>query len=373
MKNDYSLLGILARLYKKRRFILLLTGTATLLAIILSLTMPNYYQASTLFYPASQDLLKPEKMFGTSNKEMEYYGNSDDIDRIITVASSNELADALIKKFNLYDVYEIDTSHPQAQFFVKKKLFKLYDVGKTKYDAMNIKVEDLVPDRSALMANYSLYVVDSIVTSMVRESQRGLRKALLQDQTLQLEELQLMRDSLSKLRTTFGIYDSESQSEALAGMLTSVESQLIGQKEKLRILKAKRGIPRDTINYLEARIAGLEAQLKLITSDTSSGMANLDKLNNGMGLITVMEKQFENISQQYSWNKIKLKQLETALNSENSAIHVVEPAQTPTRKSRPKRSIYVLAALIGSFVFSCLFVLLRESLKDVDWKKISEA
>jgi uncharacterized protein involved in exopolysaccharide biosynthesis len=53
-----------------------------------------------------------------------------------------------------------------------------------------------------------------------------------------------------------------------------------------------------------------------------------------------------------------------------SALHLIERAEVPLYKSRPKRSIIVLACTVAAFLFSIGAVLVIESYKQTDWKGI---
>ncbi|HUR30677.1 MAG TPA: hypothetical protein VMZ69_04545, partial [Saprospiraceae bacterium] len=111
-----TLVPIMGALYPWRRRILYITVGAFVLSVILSLFMRNYYQGKTIFYAASQDLFKPEKVFGGATQEMYYYGSGEDIDRILTVGNSIEVLDYLIDSFNLWKVYKIKPGTARAKY-----------------------------------------------------------------------------------------------------------------------------------------------------------------------------------------------------------------------------------------------------------------
>ena len=123
MENNDNLIGVLVTLFRYKRPILWATlATAVGTALISFLFLDNYYKSTTTFYPLSSDVFKPEQMFGSSQKDMEYYGREEDVDRLLTIAQSGELYDFLIKKFNLYQHYKIDTTSEQAAFKVREAL-----------------------------------------------------------------------------------------------------------------------------------------------------------------------------------------------------------------------------------------------------------
>ena len=101
--KDYSLLSIVKLIHAWRKPILYTTLGVAILSAVISLIVPVYYQSNTLFYAASEDLFKPKKVFGYGDNDVEYYGTTADIQRILTVANSHELTSFLIDSLKLYD------------------------------------------------------------------------------------------------------------------------------------------------------------------------------------------------------------------------------------------------------------------------------
>ena len=122
---------------------------------LLSLLLKNYYQGKTVFYAASQDLFKPEKVFGGGTTEMYYYGSGEDIDRILTVGNSHVVLDFLIDSFDLWKVYKIKPGTPKAKFKMRKAFRENYNILLTKQDALELTVEDTDPARAAAMKSES--------------------------------------------------------------------------------------------------------------------------------------------------------------------------------------------------------------------------
>jgi len=95
-----------------------------------------------LFYAASPDLASPEQIFGESNTTTRYYGSDSDRDRLFSIAGSSVVTDFLIQKYHLYERYEIDSTHTKAPYRVRQQLLDLFTVEKTKYDALELSVEE---------------------------------------------------------------------------------------------------------------------------------------------------------------------------------------------------------------------------------------
>jgi capsule polysaccharide export protein KpsE/RkpR len=363
MEYKESLLGVLQTLFKWKKPILITTAIGAVGSIVVSLLLPVYYESVTTFYAASPDLAMPERMFGATNEAMEYYGEDADIDRIMTIANSNELADYLIKTFNLYDHYDIDSTNAKAPYYVQLKLSKLYNVQKTKFDAIQLAVEDKDREQAAAMANAARLKIDEIAQRLIKTSQTELLRTYesnIREKESQLKEL---NDSLMTLRSTYGVYNTETQSELLATLLAEAEAKLTNSSARLEVFQNTPGVPRDTIANLKASVQGAQ-------KEAAGLQERLEKFNQGLATVQVLVQVHAQASKQLGEDKERYKQIKSAQGSPFPAIHLVEEAPTPIIKSRPKRSIIVVAITALSFLFSAIGALIFDTYKDVNWKSV---
>ena len=101
MDNQNSLLGIFQVLWKWKYAIILVCFLTGIISIIASLQLDTYYQAHTTFLPASQDVFKPESIFGGDGVQY-LYGGREDVDRLLAISDSQEIKNFLIDSFNLF-------------------------------------------------------------------------------------------------------------------------------------------------------------------------------------------------------------------------------------------------------------------------------
>lgn len=363
-KTRDSLLDVLRTLFKWKRPILIATVVAALGTALLSvLSLDDYFKASTLFYAASPDLARPEMFFGNNSSKPDFFGTERDVDRLLSISESGELIDYMITEFDLYRHYDIDSTHPKAGFFVRQEFFDLYKVLKNELGAIEISVEDKDPALAADMANAARDKTDQIARTLLRNSQEKLINNYEQTIRQQGEYLNQISDTLRDLRENYRIYNTASQSETLSQLMASAENQLIGERAKLEVLKNAGNRYRDSVVLIQTRISAATEQFDSLKS-------RLHIFNRGMTQIEVLERELREAALELSETKELYKQLLSARSSEVSAIHLVEAAQKPIIKSRPKRSIIVIGATFLAFVLSCLAVLLFDTYRDVDWKKM---
>ncbi len=369
--QDYSLISLVRTLHSWRKpLVLVVIGVAVCSAIV-SLLLPEYYRASTVFYAASQDLFKPQKVFGYTQSDMYYYGGSEDIERLLTAARSHQVVEHLINEFNLYDHYGIKQGSQKAAYRVRLRLLDLYKISRTKYDALEITVEDKDPEFAGRIANSARDKINSVITGVIKGSQKDLITSYHGAMLSKELALSAIEDSLHKFQSAFGIYDPEAQSEFLSTLMTSVETRLARERGTIRSYKENRGIKGsiDSIGHLTARIAGLEEQRNLLTGvDTAkSNPYNIERFTEGKGRVELYDDAYRKAINTLNLDREIIKQMEAAVALDVTAVHLIEEASAPVVRFRPRRSILVISATFAAFIFSVLGILLIESVKGQDW------
>jgi capsule polysaccharide export protein KpsE/RkpR len=370
--QDYSLVSVVKTVHTWRKPLLAITLAVAILTVIVSLFLPNYYKSTTVFYAASQDLFKPQKVFGYSQAEMYYYGGSEDIQRAITASTSFPVVDHLISEFNLYEHYGIKATSPKATFKVRERLMEHYQVVRTKYDALELSVEDRDPEIAARMANSARQKLNNVLSGIIKSSQRDLISSYGSALGTKEESLSAVEDSLRKFQRLFGIYDTEAQAEYLSTLITTVETRLVRERGVLDSylkLKSKREAVIDTIQSLTAMIAGLEMQRDLLTGKDTTGKNtyNLDRFSEGKGRVEQYTDAYKKAINMLNIDKEMLKQMEAAVALDATALHLVEEGPVPIKKAHPRRTIIVIAATVIAFLLTVLCILLLESFKGEDW------
>jgi tyrosine-protein kinase Etk/Wzc len=367
--TNESLLPLMGVFYAKRRFILRVTLAAFLLSLVGSLLMKNYFQGKTIFYAASQDLFKPEKVFGGGQSEMYYYGSGEDIDRILTVGNSNEVIDFLIDSFDLWTVYKVKKGKPLAHYNLRKMVRENYDIMLTKQDALELTIEDRDPARAAAMANAARQNIDERVRAVIKNSQiavvNSFEKSILGKEVVMNQTL----DTLIAFRQRSGIYDPVGQNEILAARVTEATSTLERDKASLDAFKGMKlsAKLRDTLDIIQAKITGAERELAALTGLEGNSNYSLRNFNRNKSTVELLESRYNLAFVQIGYDLEKLKIYKSAIEIEVPSLHVIEAAEVPLRKYRPKRSVIVIACTVAAFLFSVVAVLVMESYRKMDW------
>lgn len=358
-----SLLGVIETLFKwKKQIIICCIATAVLSAVV-SLILPVFYKGTTTFYAASADLAAPERIFGEINSDaMDYYGNSEDIDRVITIAKSNELVDFMIDSFNLYERYDI-TMNEKAPYYVRQKFFELYNIKQTKYDALELSVEDKDKELAAQMANTARQKISEILSRLIKDSQRSILKTYTSSIFEGEKNLSVVNDTLRAMREKYMVYNAETQSEGISSAMTSAKQKLVINEIELAELKKQGRVHRDTVIKRNAIIEATRRQIQYLEEQ-------LGLFNAGMAKVSYLETLQEEAADELAKDKERLKKYQSALAEQFPTVHIVETAKVPIIKSRPIRWLIVAASTIVAFILSVIAILLIDAYKDVNWQAI---
>ncbi|MEM6319653.1 MAG: hypothetical protein AAF960_18415 [Bacteroidota bacterium] len=365
MEQRENLLDVLQTLFRWWKTIAYVCLGVGIGAALLSLLLPNYYESTTTFYANSIDQAKPGQIFGTSTREVEFYGDDRDNDRLLTIAESNDLKDYMIEKFGLYKHYDINPTGEKAAYKVRLKFNKHYTVTKTKRDAIELSIEDEDKELAANMVNAVRKKVDELAVEVVSKQLQKIQKNLETNITQKEKQLAVIGDSIRLLRNRYGIYSTESQGEGLASQILDTESQLVRAEAKLNAFKAIPTITKDSLAQIAANVAGYKSQLAVLKERTAA-------YNEGLSQVLILERSERDMSNKLSTEKVQLNQLKTVLNTQISAINLIEAGAIPIIKSRPKRSVIVISAVLVTFIFSVIGIILFETYKDVDWGAVTK-
>lgn len=372
MENRDNLIDVLRSMYRWRKAIINFCLLAAAISIGASLMMKNYYRATTIFYPTSPQLSNPELIFGYTGQVTEYYGGDRDLDRLAEVANSSELVDYMVSKFRLYEHYGIDSTAKMGPYKVRKRFLKLFTAEKNKNDALEISVEDTDPKMAAAMANEARERVNEIAQRLGKGSQSQLMAAFEDNMTRKRAELEVLADSIRRLQTENNIFDPGAISGALSGQLANAEIEITRTKARLDVLSADPLIPPDTIAYIRANLKAYEEQRRTLkTEDPTSDNISLKKVNEMIPKMALLQDLHFQARKQLTYDLERYNQIRSAFNTDIPALVVVERAEVPLVKSRPRRSVIVIASVLGALLFGVLGALLAESVRALDWKTIT--
>ncbi len=370
MSNRDNLLGVLGTIYRWRKALRNACIIALVGSIGIALWMDTYYKATTIFYPSNQDLSKPELIFGGMSKVTEYFGTDKDVDRILEIAASNELVDYMIRRFGLFKHYDIDSASHEGRYWARLKFRDLYVVQKNRNDAIELTIEDTDPQLASDMANAAREKIDEIGQRLTKDSQAKLLASF--DSNLKRKTLELSRlgDSVSIVQRRYKIYGGGEQGNQLSRQLSRAEEDIARNTARLEVLDGNPLIPLDTIEYIKANLRGAVRQRQMLLSpNIKSDNLTIRDYNEGISAVAIANDLHNQARKQLSYDLERYNQILAAYNTNIPSVQIVEMAEPPLMKNRPRRSIIVIGAVVAAFLFTLFAAFLADAYRDVNWKE----
>jgi len=365
-KRNDNLLGVIETIFAWKKEIIIVCAIAFVGSAIVAMLKTVYYEASTTFYAASPDLAAPEFIFGGVSDAMEYYGKDSDIDRVLSIGKSGELAQYLINKYDLYNHYDVDTADMKAPYYVRLIYDDLINIKQNKYDAIVFSVEDEDRELAATIANDARGKIDEIGQRMIKESQKKVLDTYRANIQEKQNALAILNDSLENTREKYGVFNTETQGQVLSSSLGNARARLERDLSRMEAFKGLGGRWRDSVNYLKAVTTAIGNEVAVLQS-------RLEKFNAGLAPVDVLQQLHEEAREKLGEEQERYKQINTVYNSYFPTIHVSEPASIPVIKSRPLRTLIVVVSTLIAFILSVIGVLILDTYKHVNWRAIVNA
>ena len=315
MTQQYKEFDFIGLVFTHRKKLLIFSLASMTIMTPIMLLLPNYYEASTLIYPVGESLQQP--IVNLNDTQMSLFGNDRDVDRLLSIANAQLIKQELIQSLGLYQHYYLDSTNRKDRIKLMKKLDKYYKVKKTEWDAVEVSYEDTSAEKAAEFANKAVNIIDRKAVALAQEAKDVLIEAGNNELAQKEKDLILLTDQIKNLKEEHHIYDTEKQAEALAQMEGNTPNNAVVQDRIQRFLA-------------------------------------------GVSQIKNLETQQTELSRWVVSQKNSLDQLKYNQSNKKSAIHIIDRAQIPDQKSRPRRSLYVLTAGIGSVFISVMALMLMQ-------------
>lgn len=336
MENNNTI-EILRVLYKKRKPIIIITSLAALVSIVLSMPfiMKPMFKSTAVVYPAN---------IGPVSEESP-------TEQLMQFLSSTEIKDILNKELDLAKHYELDTTDPKFDYYFTLMYNERVVLNQTRYESIQIDVTDEDPAFAQKLA----YGVIDAANKIIRNSRNEITQELADMHLSYMQTKKMKLDSvtqkLTKMSKDYASLDffykmlpqnPDIQSGSFLSYLSQVEKAT-------------------TSNY--AILPGNES-VKL-----QDAMAVLGK--KGLEYNFLNEKHRAETGDYYEAYILREKCLRD-IKKKFTYTMLVEKPNLPVNKSGPKRSVFVLMATLGAFVFSALFFVYNDKFKQLKEQIVKE-
>lgn len=360
-QDEINLLDLLIVLAKYKRLVLGLPFAAAVLAAVISLLMPNIYTATARILPPQQSQSTAAAMLGQLGALAGVAGSSLGIknpnDLYVGMLKSRTVADALIDRFKLMERYEKET-----RVETRKALGTHSAISAGKDGIIAIEVDDEDPKFAAELANAYVDQLHRLNQSLA-VTEAAQRRLFFERQLQQTKDrLAQAEIELNKVQQATGVVQLDAQGKATIEAVAALRARIAVKEVELGAVRTFATEQNPDYQRLAQELAGLRAQLaRFERGDETSALPSAGKLTEA-GLdyvrklreVKYQETVFELLARQFEAAK-----LDEARNA--SLIQVLDKAVPPDRKSKPKRSLIVLLAVLAAGFVAVIVAFMREA------------
>ena len=362
--DEINLMDLVLVLAKHNRFIIKLTASVAVLAVIYALLQPNIYTAKTVILPPQQASSTASMLMSQLGGLASLAGGAAGIkspnELHIGMLKSRTVADKMIARFKLQQKYEAKTLEA-----TRKALAGATVIASGKDGFITIEYSDEDPKFAASVANAYVEELDKLNNTLaVTEASR---KRLFFETQLKgaRANLDAAENALKQTQERTGLIQPEAQGQAIIMAASNLRAQVTAAEVKLQSMGSFATPQNPDYQKLQQTLTSLRAQLVKAERNGVQGRGDImvptGKLpETGLEYIRKMrdlkyqETLFELLSKQFEIAKID-EAKEAAL------IQVVDKALVPEQKSKPKRALIVILATLMAFFLSVLLAFVREA------------
>ena len=352
---------------KWRRLLITNAIIAAVLTLVILLFMSNWYSASISIMPPSEDNsalgllggMLPSglgSLLGGSGVSLP--GMSTPSDLYAAILKSRIVCDEVISRYDLKKVFDEPID--------EKAVMILQGYTKISVEPEGIIVlsyEDKDPNRAAAVANAYMDVLNKVNTENLVTKARYMREFIESRLNENIRDLTAAEEAYKNFQQTNNMLALDEQVKASINAIAELRSQLVIAEIEFGVMKKTLSPSNSKYQEQDYKIQQIKKQLAILEKgdpeDTTASMLTLPvKETPSLGLqfarltrdLKIQETIFELLKQQYEQAKIQEMK-------DTPTIQILDKAQVPHVKSRPKRVTLSVLSGFACFIITLFFAL----------------
>jgi tyrosine-protein kinase Etk/Wzc len=360
-KDEVYLLDVLIALAERKRTIFLITAAFAILAIAISLILPESYTATLSLLPPQQNssimtglAAQLGNLSGMASLAGGSLGLKNSNDMYVAMLKSRTVEDAVVQRFDLMKEYK---KKYQSEARGALEHHSVID-GSNKDNLIRVSVKDHDPNRAAELANG--YVEQFRKLSEHLAITEASQRRLFFEQQLEhaKDNLANAEDALKRTEQKTGLIELNSQAMVLIESAAALRAQIAAKEVQIQSLRTFAASENSQLMQAQQELEGLRAQLSKLGGSGDGSDATL-MMPKGRVTEAGLEyvRKFRDVKYYETIFEILARQFETAKLDEakqGALIQVVDAAVPPDRRSFPKRGLIVIGATLVGFLIGLL-------------------
>jgi uncharacterized protein involved in exopolysaccharide biosynthesis len=366
--DEISLLDLLIVLAERKRVILTITATFSILAIVISLLLPKSYTATVTLLPPQQSssasAALTSQLGGMAALAGSSLGLKNPNDMFVGMLQSRTVEDAMVQHFGLMQEYHARYLSDASKAFEGQA--KVDDSGKD--GLIRISVTDSDPRRAAELANG---YVDQFrnLSQHLAITEASQRRLFFEQQLEQTKDnLANAEEALKQTEQSTGVIQPDRQAQALIDSASTLRAQITAREVQIQGMQTYATAENSQLVQAQKELEGMREQLAKLggSEEGSSGLIVPKGLVPEASLEYV--RKLRDVQYYQTIFDILARQFEAAKldeAKEGALIQVVDPAVPPDRRTSPKRSLIVIEATAVGFLFAVFVALFQAGFRRI--------
>lgn len=353
-EDEISLLDLLQTIVDNLRLLILGPLVVGLAALGFSFTIPPTFTATVKFLPPQQQQSAAASMLaslgGLGGLAGAAAGLKNPADQYLAFLKSNSVQDELIERFKLDERYKT-----QFKQDARTALTGNTRATSGKDGLITVQIDDKDPKFAAELANAHVEELQKLLARLaVTEAQQ--RRAFFEKQLSQVKEK--FTEAELALRAT-GVSSSvlKANPTSAVAAVAALQAQVTAQEVRVGAMRGYLAETAPDFKQAMTELANLKAQLAKQEKDQPG-------TNSGQGDYIVKFREFK---YQETLFELFARQFEMAKvdeSREGAVIQVLDAAQPPERKAKPKKALIAIIATLAAGFALLLFVFIRQAMRN---------
>jgi tyrosine-protein kinase Etk/Wzc len=364
--DEISFSTMLTTLRREKKRFLLPVSCAALAAAATAFLIPPQYTAEAVILTPQQAQPSLSAMAQLSGggaglaglSLLSGFGLRNPSDLYVGILQSRTIIDAIIVKFNLKDVYDVE-----GFYGARKHLARNTSIKAGKDTLIHIEVSDHNARRAADLAN--AYVSElALQNSTVALTEASQRRLFFEQQLVKEKDLLAKAEvDLRDTQRVTGLVVPTGQAEAMMRSISQLHAEILSRQAQLAGLKTYVADENPRLQRLTREIGSLQSELASLENGVhvagkpevpvgelpQAGLEYIRRLRE----VRYHESLFEGLSKQYE--AARLDEAKAA-----PLIQVIDRAVTPEKKSWPPRAVIVAGSILLAAIGTAVWIIAKE-------------
>ena len=358
-EDEISLLDLAIALGEEKKTLFAVPAITTTLAIVVSLLMTPIFTAKTVMMPPQQQQSGAASALASLGALAGLAGAAAGVkspdEMYISFMQSESLQRAVIEKLGLQERYQKKTIFETREAL--KGVVKI--AADKKAGLITIEADDKDPEFAAKLANTHVEELRNLMGKLAVTDAQQRRVFFEQQIAKTQEELALAEASFRAAKEKSGMQVTAVIAEGSVRASAEMRGQIAAKEVQMQAMSRFATPQNPDLQRLGSELGALRSQLAKIEQG-SGGNESTSPLQQ------LAVKSYRDIKAREAMMGVLVAQYESARvdeSREGPLIQVVDAAQAPERKSKPKRAIIVLVAAFAGLFLGVMGAFVRRALR----------